>query len=117
MTSNFEISCELSETLRRISATITCTKCRPITITGDSPIVVSDLIAGQYIIEMKIADSTEINDTIVEMITVSDNNRLISSAIVNSDMITTSTSNIFVSPTNMPVNGSTYVYVCVVNTE
>ena len=120
MTNNFEISCELSETLRRISATITCSKCRPITITGDSPIVVTDLIAGQYTIEITIADSTEINDTIVEMITVPDNNGLISSAVVNStiiDMITTSTSNTFVSPTNMPVNGSTYVYVCVVNTE
>ena len=111
MDNNFEISCELLETLRRISATITCTKCQPITITGDSPIIVSDLIAGQYTIEMKIADSAEINDTVVEIITVSDKDKSISSIVVNStivDMITTSTSNvtIFVSPTNMQ---STYI--------
>ena len=78
------ISCELLETLRRISATITCTNCtyfQPITITGDSPIVVSDLIAGQYTIEMSIADSTEINDTIVEIISVSDNKSINSTVV------------------------------------
>ena len=75
MANTFEISCELLKTLRRISATITCTKCQPITIKGDSPVIVSDLIAGQYTIEMTIADSTEINDTIVEIITVSDNDK------------------------------------------
>ena len=75
MANTFEISCELLKTLRRISATITCTKCQPITIIGDSPIIVSDLIAGQYTIEMAIADSTEIDDTILEIITVSDNDK------------------------------------------
>ena len=115
MANNFEISCELLETLRRISATITCTKCQPITIIGDSPIIVSDLIAGQYTIEMKIADSAEINDTIVELITVSDKDKSISSNSTRTivDMITTSMSNvtIFVSPTNMQ---STYVCMCCV---
>ena len=114
MVNTLEISCELLETLRRISATITCAKCQPITITGDSPIIVSNLIAGQYTIEMAIADSTEINDTIVEIITVSDNDKPINSTTVNSttvDMITsTSTVTMFVTPTNAPVNGSTCVY-------
>ena len=42
---------------------------------GDSPVVVSDLVAGQYIVEMAIADTTEINDAIVETITVSGNDK------------------------------------------
>ena len=119
MANTLEISCELLETLRRISATIKCTNCtcfQPIAIIGDSPIIVSNLIAGQYTIEMSIADSTEINDTIVEIISVSDNDKPINSTTVNStivDMITTSTSTVttFVSPTNMPVNESTYVCI------
>ena len=117
MANTLEISCELLETLRRISATITCTKCQPITIIGDSPIIVSNLIAGQYTIEMSIADGTEINDTIVEIITVSDNDKPINSTTVNSttvnstivDMISTVTA--FVSSTNAPVNGSMCVYI------
>ena len=64
MANTLEISCELLETLRRISATITCAKCQPITIIGDSPIIISNLIDGQYTIEMAIADSTEINDNL-----------------------------------------------------
>ena len=110
----FEISCELLKTLRRISVTITCTKCQPITIIGDSPIIVSNLIAGQYTIEMKIADCTEINNTIVEIITVSDNDKPVNSTIVN--MITTSTSTVSMSvaPTNVhvPVNESMYYITC-----
>ena len=121
MANTLEISCELLETLRRISATITCTKCQPITIIGDSPIIVSNLIAGQYTIEMAIADSTEINDTIVEIITVSDNDKPINSTTVNSiivDMITsTSTVTVFVSPTNVPVNGSMCVYMYTYTTK
>ena len=103
------ISCELLETLRRISATIICTNCtcfQPITITGDSPIIVSDLIAGQYTIEMAIADSTEINDTIVEMISVSDN-KPINSTVVK--MITESNKCTSAS-TNGPISESMYVY-------
>ena len=42
---------------------------------GDSPVVVSDLVAGQYIVEMATADTTEINDAIVETITVSGNDK------------------------------------------
>ena len=102
------ISCELLETLRRISATITCTNCtyfQPITIIGDSPIVVSDLIAGQYTIEMAIADSTEVNDTIAEIISVSDN-KLINSTVVK--MITESNKCTSVS-TNGPISESMYV--------
>ena len=109
MVNTLEISCELLETLRRISATITCAKCQPITIIGDSPIIVSNLITGQYTIEMAIADSIEINNTIVEIITVSDNDKPINSTTV--DMITsTSTVTMFVIPTNASVNGSTCVY-------
>ena len=122
MANTLEISCELLETLRRISATITCTKCQPITIIGDSPIIVSNLIAGQYTIEMAIADSTEINDTIIEIISVSDNDKPINSTTVDStivDMITTSTSTVttFVSPTNMPVNESMCAYIHTINDE
>ena len=103
------ISCELLETLRRISTTITCTNCtcfQPITIIGDSPIVVSNLIAGEYTIEMAIADSTEINDTIVEMISVSDN-KSINSTVVK--MITESNKCTSTS-TNGPISESMYVY-------
>ena len=78
ITNTFEISCELFDTLRRISVAVTyadCSCCQPITVIGDSPVVVSDLVAGQYIVEMGIADTTEINDTIVETITVSGNDK------------------------------------------
>ena len=74
ITNTIMISCELLEALRRISVTVTyadCYCCQPITVIGDSPVVVSDLVAGQYIVEMAIADTTEISDTIVETITVS----------------------------------------------
>ena len=108
MNKTLEISCELLKALRRISATITCTKCQPITIIGDSPIIVSDLIAGQYTIEMAIADSTEINDTIVEIITVSDNDKFVNSTIfkmIEESDICTSAS------TNDPISEGMYVHV------
>ena len=92
---------------------MTCTNCtyfQPITITGDSPIVVSDLITGQYTIEITIADSTEINDTIVEMITVSDNNKSINSTVVK---IITESNKCTSSPTNGPDSASTYVCIYV----
>ena len=109
ITNALNISCKLLETLRRISATITCTNCKyfqSITITGDSPIVVSDLIAGQYTVEITIADSTEINDTIIEMITVLDNDKSISSTAVK---IITESDKCTSSPTNGPVSASMYV--------
>ena len=101
-----KISCELLETLRRISVTLTYTNCtcsQPTTVIGDSPVTISDLVDGQYIVEMAIADATDINDTIVEIITVSDNDIPINSTIVK--MITASnkcTSALFVTPTNGP---------------
>ena len=103
------MSCELLEMLRRISVTVTCTNCtyfQPITIIGDSPIIVSNLIAGQYTIEMTIADTAEINDTIVEIITVSDNDKLVNSTIIK--MITES-NKCATLPTNGPTCESTYV--------
>ena len=105
-----KISCELLETLRRISTTITCTNCtcfQPITIIGDSPIIVSNLIGGQYTIEMEIADSTEINDTIVEMILVSDNipiNSTVVKMITESNKCTSAS-------TKGPTSESMYVHI------
>ena len=84
-----EISCKLLEKLRRISVTLTYAHCschQPITVIGDSPVVVSDLVAGQYIVEMAITDTTGINDTIVETITVSDVDK--SYSMTNVKMIT-----------------------------
>ena len=78
ITNTIVISCELLKTVRRISVTVTYAHCscrQPITVIGDSPVVISDLVAGQYIVEMAIADTTEINDTIVEMITVFGNDK------------------------------------------
>ena len=106
ITNTIEISCELLEELRRITVTVTYADChcQPITVIGDSPVVISDLAAGQYIVEMAIADTTEINDTIVETITVSGNNKpSISSATVK--MIATTdtcitTTHIVAAPTN-----------------
>ena len=109
MNNTLKMSCELLEMLRRISVTVTCTNCtyfQPITIIGDSPIIVSNLIAGQYTIEMTIADTAEINDTIVEIITVSDNSKSINSTIIK--MITES-NKCATLPTNGPTCESTYV--------
>ena len=67
-----------------------CTNCacyQPITVIGDSPVVVSDLVVGQYIVEMAIADTTE-SDTIVDIITVSNSDIPINNTIVK--MITAS---------------------------
>ena len=114
LTDTIEISCELLDILRRISVTVTCTNCtcyQPITVIGDSPIVVTNLVAGKYTVEMAVADATNINDTIVEIITVSDNDIPINSTIVK--MITASdkcTSAMFVTPTNGPSSESMYVY-------
>ena len=105
-----EISCKLLETLRRISVTLTYTNCtcsQPITVIGDSPVIVSGLVDGHYIVEMAIADTTQFNNTIVEVITVSDNDIPINSTIVK--MITASnkcTSAMFVTSTNGPSSES-----------
>ena len=110
------MSCELLKTLRRISVTVTCTNCmyfQPITIIGDSPIIISSLIAGQYTIEMAIADSTEINDTIVEIITVSDNDKPVNSTVIKTIAESNKCATL---PTNGPICESTYVacnVVCV----
>ena len=107
VTNTIEISCELLEKLRRISVAVTyadCSCCQPITVIGNSPVVVSDLFAGQYIVEMAIADTREINDTIVETVTVSGNNKLsISSATVKMIATTdrcTTTMHMVAAPTN-----------------
>ena len=91
---------------------------QPTTITGDSPVVISDLIPGQYTVEIAIADSTEINDTIVKIITVPDNDKPL---IINStvDKVITETeictSTMFALPTNRPGSESTLhliLYMC-----
>ena len=68
--------------------------------------ILRDTYTGQYTIEITIADSTEINDTIVEMITVLDNDKSINTTavkiIMESDKCTSS-------PTNGPVSASMYV--------
>jgi len=95
--------------LRRINITITCiyTNCtylQPITIVGDSPIIVTNLITGQYKIELSIADTTEANDTIVGMITMSDDdNGPINRTVVK--MINKCTS----ASTNDPTNPSMHI--------
>ena len=51
-----------------------CTSSQPVTIVGDSPLVISNLIGGDYTIEVAVMDSNNIsdgNDEIVEMVTVS----------------------------------------------
>ena len=106
ITNTTEISCELLEKLRRITVTVTYADCscyQPITVIGDSPVVVSDLVTGKYIVEMAIADTTEINYTIVETITVSANDKpSISSTTVKMITATTQTSTMHmaVTPTN-----------------
>ena len=107
ITNTIEISCELLEKLRRISVTVTYAdcNCQPITVIGDSPVVVSDLAAGQYIVEMAIGDTTEINDTIVETITVSGNDiPSISSTTVKMITVTTQTSTMHMAAT--PANAN-----------
>ena len=109
MNNTLKMSCELLETLRRISVTVTCTNCtcfQPIAIIGDSPIIISNLIAGQYTIEMTIADITEINDTIVEMITLSDNDKPINSTVIKT---ITESNKCATLPTNGPTCESMYV--------
>ena len=55
---------------------------------------------------MAIADSTEINDTIVEMITVSDNDKPVNSTVIK---IITESNKCATLPTNGPTCESTYV--------
>ena len=120
ITNTIEVSCELLETLRKISVTVMCINCysicsQPITVIGDSPVTVSDLVAGQYAVEMAIADATDINDTIVEIITVSGNDIPINSTTVQ--MITASntcTSTMVVMHTGELSSKSTYVAAYVV---
>ena len=69
------VSCELLETFTRISVTISsnsCTCSRPITMVDDNPITVSDLPIGVYTVEVTAVNSNDMNNRIVEMITVSD---------------------------------------------
>ena len=109
ITNTFEISCELLDTLRRISVAVTyadCNCCQPITVIGDSPVVVSDLVAGQYIVEIGIPDTAEINDTIVETITVSNDDKPSINSTTNDKMITQtdiSTSTMFLITTTTAV--------------
>ena len=116
ITNTIEISCELLGTLRRISVTVVCIDCysscsRPITMIGYSPVTVSGLVAGQYAVEMAIADNTDINDTITEIITVSDNDIPIKSTKVQ--MITASnayTSTMVVTHTGELSSKSMYIH-------
>ena len=69
------VSCELLETFTRISVTISsnsCTCSQPITMVDDNPITVSDLPIGVYTVEVTAVNSNDMNNRIVEMITVSD---------------------------------------------
>ena len=118
ITNAIEISCELLETLRRISVTVMCIDCysscpQPTAVVGDSPITVSHLDTGEYAIEMAIADATDINDTITEIITVSDNDIPINSTTVQ--MITASnayTSTMVVTHTGELSSKSMYIHSC-----
>ena len=107
ITNTIEISCELLEKLRRISVAVTYAdcNCQPITVIGDSPVVISDLVTGQYIVEMAIADTTVINYTIVETITVSATNKpSISSTTVKMITATTQTSTMHMAATPANTN-------------
>ena len=67
------VSCELLETFTRISVTISsnsCTCSQPITMVDDNPITVSDLPIGVYTVEVTAVNSNDMNNRIVEMITV-----------------------------------------------
>ena len=69
------VSCELLETFTRISVTISsnsCTCSQPITMVDDNSITVSDLPIGVYTVEVTAVNSNDMNNRIVEMITVSD---------------------------------------------
>ena len=118
ITNTIEVSCELLETLRKISVTVMCINCysicsQPITMVGDSPVTISDLVAGQYAVEMAIADNTNINDTIIEIITVSGNDIPINSTTVQ--MITASnayTSTMVVTHTGELSSKSMYIHSC-----
>ena len=97
-----------------MSLIITSTNCgcfKPITVVGDSPIAVSDLITGQYTVKMSIANATGVNNTIVEIITVSGNDNPINSTIVKtvtaSDICTSAE---VVTPTNGLSSESMFVY-------
>ena len=115
ITNTIEVSCELLGTLKRISVTVMCINCytscsQPIVVVGDSPVTVADLVAGQYTVEMAIADKTDINDTIVEIITVSNNDIPINSTTVQ--MITASntyTSTMLVTHTGELSSKSMYI--------
>ena len=51
-----------------------CTSSQPVTIVGDSPLVNSNLIGGDYTIEVAVMGSDNIsdgNDEIVEIVTIS----------------------------------------------
>ncbi|XP_065884884.1 uncharacterized protein [Dysidea avara] len=71
------VSCQLLGSLEMIQVTLmytSCTSSQPVTIVGDSPLVISNLIGGDYTIEVAVMDSNNIsdgNDEIVEMVTVS----------------------------------------------
>ena len=118
ITNTIEVSCELLGTLRRINVTAMCISCysicsQPIAVVGDSPVTVSDLVDGQYVVEMAIADNTDINDTITEIITVSDNDIPINSTTVQ--MITASnayTSTMVVTHTGELSSKSMYIHSC-----
>ena len=65
-TNTIEVSCELLETYNRISVTIfsnSCTCSPPVTVIGDNPIIIFNLTAEVYTVEVT---AVSMNDVIIE---------------------------------------------------
>ena len=86
------VSCDLLKTFSRIKVIVSsnsCTALPPITITGDNPVIVSNLTIGIYTFEVTAVSSSDLSveiNKIVEMITVLESNKSITSAATESGM-------------------------------
>ena len=69
------VSCELLENLPRVNITVKCTSCtssfKPYSIITDGPIIIANLPAGNYTVDVVVVYSVYFNISTSEMIVVS----------------------------------------------
>ena len=69
------MSCELLWNLPRVNITVKCISCissfKPYSVITDGPIIIANLPAGNYTVDIVVVDSVYFNITTTEMIMVS----------------------------------------------
>ena len=107
------VSCELLGNLPRVNITVKCTSCtsnfKPYSVITDGPIIIANLPAGNYTVDVVFVDSVYTDITTTEMI------------VVSNDVTTNITNRPAIEPTGITCTGillcyNMYATICVCHT-